>query len=125
MHTSTLAILISLSALVLALPTNDPSSTSASATARQGFSIPRIVTGRTKLKNGAAEMMKTYLKYTKTVPNNVMVAASNVSSGVGSIQSGSVTANPDMYNEEYASPVQIGTPPQTLMMDFDTGSSDL
>lgn len=39
--------------------------------------------------------------------------------------SGTATTTPEAMDEAYLTNIQVGTPPQTLPMDFDTGSSDL
>ncbi len=46
--------------------------------------------------------------------------------GVLGSTGGSVIASPPYgYDYEYVCPVQLGTPPQTVFLDLDTGSGDL
>lgn len=80
----------------------------------RSFKIDRVRRAN-HVRNGAAALKKAYRKYGWTVPQTV----SHASGG----ESGSVTATPQQGDAEFLSPVSIGG--QTLMLDFDTGSSDL
>ena len=98
--------------------------------------------------NGALSVYKTYLKYGGTVPNYLAKAVA-VHLGISTIEvlnhaatsphararargqsrrdHGSADAMPTIDEQDvaYVTPVSIGTPAQTLNLDFDTGSSDL
>lgn len=78
--------------------------------------------------NGALSVKKTYLKYGKPVPDWLEEAVANITAefGLEGRATGSASATPiDSFDDAYITPVQIGTPAQTLNLDFDTGSSDL
>lgn len=74
--------------------------------------------------NGAAALAKAYTKYGKAVPANIQAAAERGHAKQKRV-SGSATANSISGDLEYTVGVKIGTPAQTLQLDFDTGSSDL
>ncbi|KAJ9131643.1 Endothiapepsin [Pleurostoma richardsiae] len=87
--------------------------------------------------HGPHAMAKTYLKYGVPLPEKLAAAIGNISasfslsysaleSSTSSNGSGSVTTYPsDIFDSAYYTPVQIGTPAQTVLLDFDTGSADL
>lgn len=84
---------------------------SSQATTRKGFTFEQSVPK--PFQSGPQRLQQTYLKYNSAVPPAVKAAA----------ESGSVTANPEQFDEEYLCPVSVGG--QTLNLDFDTGSADL
>ncbi|KAI1334320.1 eukaryotic aspartyl protease [Xylariaceae sp. FL0016] len=93
-----------------------------------------------KKGRGSMAIARAYSKFGATVSDDLLATIEeilrelgllgNTGSGSASNSSlaagqGEVAANPQMFDSEYLCPVQIGTPPQTLNLDFDTGSSDL
>ncbi|KAK5685075.1 hypothetical protein LTS10_003150 [Elasticomyces elasticus] len=85
---------------------------------RSTFQVKQVAAGKV-YRPGPVAMMQTYNKYAKVGA----VAPSVVSNAAAALQSGSVAANPEQYDESYLCPVQVGG--QTLNLDFDTGSADL
>ncbi|KKY30766.1 putative secreted aspartic proteinase precursor [Diaporthe ampelina] len=96
----------------------------------QTISVP-VKRNAVSKKHPAVALAKVYSKYGKEMPTRLKTIVRNHRAGVGmastkrSTTEGSVSAVPEQYDTEYLADIQIGTPPQTLPMDFDTGSSDL
>ncbi|AEO71025.1 uncharacterized protein THITE_2092533 [Thermothielavioides terrestris NRRL 8126] len=79
--------------------------------------------------NGARSVYRTYLKYGAPVPDDLVKAVAHTDALYAAEvkrATGSAAAEPiDESDQAYITPVTIGTPPQTLELDVDTGSSDL
>ncbi|KAI0424238.1 secreted aspartic proteinase precursor [Xylaria sp. FL1042] len=111
-HSSaTLALFSAVLGAVSAVPAPEPGRFTVSQTRNVNFK-----------RHGPAQVAKTYLKYGKPVPAE-LAAALGMTNDKRS--EGSVATQPQEYDSEWLTPVQIGTPAQTLNLDFDTGSSDL
>ncbi|KAI1274999.1 secreted aspartic proteinase precursor [Xylaria sp. FL0933] len=108
---STLALFSAVLGAVSAVPAPQPGRFTVSQTHNANFK-----------RHGPAQVAKTYLKYGKPVPAE-LAAALGMTNDKRS--EGSVATEPQEYDSEWLTPVQIGTPAQTLNLDFDTGSSDL
>ena len=81
---------------------------------KAAFTVPQTVE-KPFILSGPVALASLYGKYGKTPPADVKAAAAS--------NDGTVSANPEEFDSQYLSPVNIGG--QTLNLDFDTGSSDL
>lgn len=107
--------------LVAAAPTHEKRSTS--LVGSKQFTVPQGSPKTPGKKTaGPIALARVYGKYAKlgaTAPASVNAAAS----AAAGTDDGTVTANPEQYDQAYLESVSIGG--QTLNLDFDTGSSDL
>ncbi|KAK4560758.1 hypothetical protein LTR86_005337 [Recurvomyces mirabilis] len=82
---------------------------------------PYVMVAQMHQRGNAAVFQKTG----KSVGGKMHVGGHVLAKKDASGQTGEVPATDVEQNSEYLCPVQIGTPAQTLTLDFDTGSADL
>ncbi|KAI0392243.1 eukaryotic aspartyl protease [Xylariaceae sp. FL0594] len=119
-------------ALDASLPVSTPGSV-----AFKVYQVPNKKFDPARKGRGAMAMAKAFSKYGVPIPDDLHASIRRVLEEItlaqdpGDVRNasgtpqGEVGATPQMFDSEYLCPVQIGTPPQTLNLDFDTGSSDL
>ncbi|ROV98549.1 hypothetical protein VSDG_04201 [Cytospora chrysosperma] len=92
------------------------------------LSVPVKRNTATTKKHPAMALARVYAKYGKEMPTRLRVIVDAQLAPVAVTRSpsqGTVVNSPVDYDVEYLANIQIGTPAQTLPMNFDTGSSDL
>lgn len=78
------------------------------------------------VRHGPTQVYKTYLKYGKQPPAELVATVKKHRASLKAKRvSGSVVTTSEGDDLEWVTPVSIGTPPQVMNLDFDSGSSDL
>ncbi|KAK4097427.1 Asp-domain-containing protein [Parathielavia hyrcaniae] len=124
MH-SNLILIAALLALVNGLPWALYPPPDSSEVDRPGTVSLRQVQNPNFVRNGPIQLAKIYHKYKAPLPNDLSTAVERIRNSLGKRPTGSAETNPQEHDIEYLTPVSIGTPPQVLNLDFDTGSADL
>lgn len=105
---------VALASLASAAPTEGPKT--------HDFTVTQVRNPR-HVKNGPAALARVYRKYGVPLPDGLKAALNTTYTKRAA--TGSAVTTPEEYDSEYLTPVSIGTPAQTLNLDFDTGSADL
>lgn len=80
----------------------------------------------TVYKHPALAMAKAIKKFNATMPDHIAAIVQKHNAALaGRATSGSAVTTPETFDEAYITNIAVGTPAQSLPMDFDTGSSDL
>ena len=125
MYAALLAAIFACVGVASVIPTRIGIPTDSSSVGRT-FSVEQVRNTAFKRRYGPLALAKAYIKYGAEVPSDVQGAVERIINELGLEKrvTGTVAAVPVEYDTEYLCPVEIGTPPQTLNIDFDTGSSD-
>lgn len=123
------AALAASSELVSALPHMDIVKPRAGEGQTLSVPVKHNIARRSKIQHPALVYAKALNKYNATLPSHVQAVVDRfrLPSSFDKRQAGegSVTNSPTASDSEYVATIQVGTPAQSLPMDFDTGSSDL
>ncbi|KAF7554314.1 hypothetical protein G7Z17_g3018 [Cylindrodendrum hubeiense] len=76
-------------------------------------------------RDGLRALAKAYRKYGATLPESLSASIQGRNVRRAAAATGSAITVPVDNDAEWLTPIQIGSPPKTFQMDFDTGSSDL
>ncbi|CAN8106533.1 unnamed protein product [Discula destructiva] len=118
------AILAANGELVSALPSTMPRGVEPSPGG--GVQVKVRSRASTRYMHPALAVARAVRKYNATMPAHIdAIVQKHRAMAVAKRASGSAVATPEDYDVAYLTNIQVGTPPQTLPMDFDTGSSDL
>lgn len=107
---------------LLAASMASASAVPAAAPSQGSFELHQVRTTNAKV-NGPMALARAYAKFGRDVPQYLMEAIERKK--ITKREHGSAPAESVQGDLEYLVPVDIGTPPQTLKLDLDTGSSDL
>ncbi|KAI0003898.1 aspartic peptidase domain-containing protein [Xylariaceae sp. FL0662B] len=127
--TNTVAVVATIAGVATAVPSYRPRTKIGTT-----MSVPQVRNPNFR-PHGPAQMARTYIKYGAPLPDGLakILAAFGIGLDLDldldilkrQNGTGSAAATPEENDIQYLTPVTIGTPPQTLNLDFDSGSSDL